>query len=629
MPLISVNNLKKEYSLRVLFENVFFDLEENEKVGLIGKNGTGKTTLFKLITGELEAEEGNIAKSKLLNISVVEQHLNCDEKNTVFDEALTVFEHLMNLEWELEEINEKIHNSKGNIDSLIEKQHTLYEKFHNEDGLVYKNRTRSTLLGLGFLENELYQRVGTLSGGQKSKLMLCKMLLSSANLLLLDEPTNHLDIPSVEWLEGFLKSYNGAMIVISHDRYFLDQITNKTLEIENSKIISYKGNYSAHLVKKEQDKLTLERNYQNTKKEIERIEGIIEQQHRWNRERNIKTAESKQKIVDKLNKTLEKPPEKEENIKFKFSSKQNSGNEALKVSELSMSFSNKVLFSGANLFIKKRERVFLLGENGSGKTTLFKIFLDEQKATYGNFKFGVNIETGYYSQTGENLNLNKSVLDEVWDSYSKLSETDIRNSLATFLFKDDDVFKQISTLSGGERAKISLLKLMLSKANFLILDEPTNHLDIVSREVLEDALMGYDGTLFIISHDRYFINKMANKIYYLNNKKIKEYAGNYDYFLEKKEKPIQELKMIAPKNEDYLQKKEIEAQRKKLTSKITKNEQLIEKTEQEIKELEVFLNSDEIASNYIKTIETTEQIEKKKRELHELLEEWGSLLIDN
>lgn len=631
MGLITINSLKKAFGEQLLFDNLTLDIGENDRIGLVGGNGTGKTTIFKLLTGELNPDNGEIIKNRFAKLGVMEQHVLNDLDRTLYDEVLSVFAFLNQMENELEEIHDTIEHKKGDMNALVLKQHILHEQYEKEGGLTYKSRVRATLLGLGFSESEFLQPVKTLSGGQKSKLSLGKMLLCNANVLLLDEPTNHLDIPSVEWLEDFLKAYVGAYIVISHDRYFLDKVTAKTIEIENSKITIYNGNYSYYLTKKAEDKIILAHQYQVTQREIGRIEGIIEQQRRWNREKNIKTAESKQKVVDKLKETLVKPENEVEKLNFTFKSKPGGGNDVLIAKDLQMSFGEKLLFQNLNMHIKKGERVFLLGANGSGKTTLFKIILDKLGSISGKINLGTNIETGYYDQTQESLDYTKTLLDEVWDSYPKMPQTTIRNALAAFLFKEDDVFKSISTLSGGERARIALLKLMLSNVNFLLLDEPTNHLDINSRETLENAFASYDGTLFIISHDRFFINKMADKIYYLTKDGLEEYTGNYDYFVEKRKNSVvsKPEKPEQPKNEDYKQKKVQEAAKRRLLTQITKNEEAIETAEKELSDLKAKQLLEEYTTDYVKAIEIAEKIEEQKHILEKLYEVWAELQEQN
>ena len=626
MTLVGVNNLKKSFGENVLFDKAGFDVGDHDKIGLVGVNGTGKTTLFKLLIGNMTQDGGEIVKSKLCKFGYMEQQV-LDLSVSIYDEMLSVYADLMEMEVRIEETHSNIEQKKGNLDELINNQHLLTEQYENLGGLTYKSRVRAALLGLGFGEKEFDKPVKILSGGQKSKLQLAKMLLCSANILLLDEPTNHLDIESVEWLEDFLRGYSGAFIVISHDRYFLDKVTTKIFELENQKLTLYSGNYSKYLIKKEEDKIILQSQYENTTREIKRIEGIIEQQRQWNREKNIKTAESKQKIIDRLSQDLEKPESEPEAINFKFMTKSGGGNDVLIAKDLSLSFGDKLLFKNSSLHIKKGERVFLLGPNGCGKTSLFKILLGIYQANFGSYKLGANIEVGYYDQTQANLDYEKTIIDEVWDIYPKMAQTEIRNALAVFLFKTDDVFKRISDLSGGEKARVALLKLMLSGANFLLLDEPTNHLDITSREALEQAFTNYDGTLFIVSHDRYFINKIADRIISLSQNGTKEYLGNYDYYIEKyvKQEELHEEKTVAPRENEYKQKKGKESAKRRLASQLGKAEQAIADGEQELSRLTQLQITQEYATDYTKALTIAQQIDELKNRLDSLFITWSEL----
>ncbi len=627
MALISVSGLEKYFADELLFSNVSFMIEENEKIGLVGANGAGKTTLFKILLDEYGYDGGDIVKNKNLKMGYVKQHMDLESDKTVMEELLEVYSDVTETEKELSKIADDIENGRGNIGDLIKRQNELNEYFEKRGGYMYKNIAASSLIGLGFSQNDFDTPFDKLSGGQKTRVVLCKILLSKANLLLLDEPTNHLDINAVTWLEGFLKDYKGAVIVISHDRYFLDKVTNKTFEIENEKLSVYNGNYSRYLDLKKERRKAEERKYINTKKEIDRIERIIEQQKRWNREKNIKTAESKQKVVDRLFEDLVKPESDAEEIHFEFETEQMSGNDCLLCENIGMAFGIKKIFENVNIDIKRGERVFLLGENGCGKTTLFKIITQQLKPLSGFVKLGTNVSIGYYDQQQENLDERKTVFDEIYDSYPDLGVTKIRNALAAFLFKGDDVFKQISTLSGGEKAKVSLLKLMLSKANLLLLDEPTNHLDIRSREALETAVLNYGGTVFAISHDRYFINKLSNRILYMQKEGLKQYNGNYDYFTEKF-KDSDEKAEVKTKNDsrsEYKKQKEKESLLRKKKNRMQKIEAEIEKTEDEVLKLQTLLETEEYATDYIKAQQTAEQIEKLNSAALEMYEEYDNL----
>ena len=577
MSVLTAQNLTFGFLDGVLFKGAAFKIEETDRVGLIGANGCGKTSLFRLITGEYLPSEGGIVRGKDVRVGYMEQYLDCDDNHTLYDETLTVFNDVMAIENELELINDKLLHS-DDIE-LINKQLRLNEELERRDGLIYKAKTRSALLGLGFSEKDLDLRVAALSGGQRSKLSLCKLLLSDANLLLLDEPTNNLDTDSVIWLEEFLLKYKGAFIVVSHDRYFLDKVTTSTMEISHNKLIHTVGNYSVFQKLKAERELTIEREYEKTITEIKRIEGIIEQQKRFNQERNYITIASKEKQIERLKESLVVPDKVLKNVNFSFKTDVRTGDEVLNVTNLKKSFSDKNLFENFNLNIFREDRVFLLGPNGCGKSTFLKILNKEIQADEGLYKLGSNVKIGYFDQNIDKLNSEKTVLDEVWDIYPFMNETDIRSALAMFLFRGEDVFKKVSSLSGGERAKISLLKIMLSKPNFLILDEPTNHLDIISREVLENALEGFNGTLLVVSHDRYFINKLATKIVYLTHDGAVDIKGNYDsYLLFKDNVKSQEERseVKRPVVNEYKLKKEQASNARKRKTQILKLEKEIE-----------------------------------------------------
>lgn len=625
MILVSANNLKKTFSGEDLFSGISFSVDSADKIGFVGINGAGKSTLFKLITGEYTPDDGEIFISKNTKIGYLTQHACSESKKTVFDEVLEVFKEQMSIEEELESIRKEIDKGIGDLDELIKRQHTLSERFSELDGFFYKNKVKSALMGLGFSEDDMKLNVTNLSGGQKTRVALCKILLSGADLLLLDEPTNHLDIKSVEWLEDFLISFKGAVIVISHDRYFLDKVTNRTFSMESGSLYSHNGNYSFFMKQREIEKLTEQRNYDNTVKEIERLEGIVEQQRRWNREKNIKTAESKLKVIEKLEEGLKKPEETLDSMTFKFRARAGGGDDALAVRDVSKAFGAKTLFSGVDIDIKRGERVFLLGPNGCGKTTLIKIIMGELMQDSGEVKIGANTFLGYYDQIQSNLSLDKTVIDELWDEYPRMVQTDIRNALAVFLFRGEDVFKEIKTLSGGERARVELAKLILKDVNFLVMDEPTNHLDIQSKEALEDALLGYDGTMLMVSHDRYFINKMADRILYLDESGMRNFVGDYDYFLEKFKdvKPLEKKKTAAVN--DYKLQKQLESEKRKLKTRISRLEEEIAEIENEIESENERLNEPEVAADYKKAFEITENIAKLNSRLEEAYALWEEL----
>ena len=636
MAILTVNNIKKMFGTDVIIQDITFEVQKGDRIGLVGINGSGKTTLFKVLNGEYTADEGTFTPARETSIGYMEQHVCRDMEKPAFDEVMTVFAPLLKMEAEIEVLTTKISEMPENLNELIEKQAELNDRFIADGGLTCRNRAKSTLIGLGFAPEQIYAPIGVLSGGQKAKIQLAKMLLGESNLLLLDEPTNHLDIPSVEWLEDFLKNYNGSYIVISHDRYFLDAVTNRTFEIENTHLTEYKGNYTKYLQLKEENRLAMQRVYDNTQREIKRIEGIIEQQKRFNQERNYVTIASKQKSIDRLQATLEKPEDDPDTIKFQFKASQRGGNDVLEAEELALSFGDHRLFKNVNLDIKRGEKVFLIGPNGCGKTSLLKVLLHIYKQTFGDFRFGANIDIGYYDQAQGNLDESKTVIDEIWDLHPYMTQTQVRSALAVFLFfKGEDVYKPVKGLSGGERARVLLLKLMLSKANLLILDEPTNHLDIGSCEALENALLGYDGTLFVVSHDRYLINKLADKIYYLTPSGTTLYLGNYDAYLEARQKQEAVKAAAEAENENavpkantvYKQKKERASEIRKRRAALSKCEREIEAAEAEIDTLNERLSNPETASDYEKMMEITNKITEQKALADSLVNDWTELTL--
>ncbi len=625
MSLLTAQNLTFGFLDGVLFKGAAFKVEDNDRIGLIGANGTGKTSLFKLITGEHSPNEGGIVRGKDVRIGYMEQYLDCDENQTLYGEALTVFNDVIEMELQLAEINKQLLESSDI--SLIEKQLRLTDEIERRDGLVYEAKTKASLLGLGFKEEDLTARVSTLSGGQRSKLSLCKLLLSNANLLLLDEPTNNLDVDAINWLEDFLMKYRGAFMVVSHDRYFLDKVTSSTMEIAHGKIILTKGNYTVFQKLKAERELTIEREYEKTMAEIKRIEGIIEQQKRFNQERNYITIASKQKQIDRLKETLVVPDKALKSVNFSFKTDLRAGDEVLIVDELSKSFPGKPLFRNFDLKIFRDDRVFLLGPNGCGKSTFLKIINREQMPDGGAFRFGSNVKIGYFDQNIDKLDSGKTVLDEVWDMYRFMTETEIRNALAMFLFRGEDVYKKVSLLSGGERAKISLLKIMLAKPNFLILDEPTNHLDITSREVLENALCDFDGTLLVVSHDRYFINKLSSRIIHLTHDGAVSIDGNYDNYLAFREnQQATEVKATEkPVVNDYKLRKEQASLERKRKTRINKLEAEISELEEKIQALQDSLSTPEITADYEKLLLVTAELDENKNCLDTLYTEWEEL----
>jgi ATP-binding cassette subfamily F protein 3 len=632
LPALSVRNLTMTFIERNLFTDVSFDVEERDKVGFIGANGVGKTTLFKILNGEISPVSGTVTFSKNVRPGYMEQHACNNPRADVYHELLSVFDYLSDMETEISALAHQIDNKSGNLDELVERQTMLIEQFERAGGLTYKSRTRSALLGLGFSENDFTMPVGNLSGGQRSKLCLAKLLLSQSNMLLLDEPTNHLDIDAIAWLEGFLRDFKGAMIIISHDRYFLDNVTNKTIELEHNRAMVYTGSYSEFVKKKESVNESLKNKYEHDLKEIKRIEGIVEQQKRWGQAHNFITAASKQKEADRIKDQLVAPESELETMRMHFEPRCESGNDVLICKNLAKSFDDKQLFKNVDIHIRKGERVFIIGGNGCGKTTLFRILTGKTPMNSGEYDYGANVEIGYFDQMQQNLDLSKTALDEVWDTFPNMTQTEVRSALASFLFKGDEVFKPLSKMSGGERARVSLLKLMLKGSNFLLLDEPTNHLDASSREELEKTLLDYSGTMLIVSHDRYFINKIADRILLLTNNGVKEYLGNYDYYLERTTAEKSDAvptenkkdKKEKPQNDYFLQKQKQSEERKRQT-KLKKAEAEIERLDEEIAKTQELLSSEEVAADYEKLMELSKRLEDLQKQQEEQYEIWEEL----
>ncbi len=629
MALLSVNSLDMGFGEDDLFLNMSFEIQPGDRIGLIGVNGSGKTTLFKLLVGDYKPNKGTISLGKGTTIGYMEQHVCRNLDRSAYNEVVSVFSHLSDIEMELDTLNAQISAGIGDTNKLVERQAMLHDEFTRDGGLTYRSRARSALLGLGFDDSRMSLPVGSLSGGQRAKLQLAKLLLCGAKLLLLDEPTNHLDVQAVEWLEEYLLNSNSSYIVISHDRYFLDRVTNKTFDLEHKRLTMYKGNYSTYLPQKQERELTKQREYDNTMREIHRLEGIIEQQKRWNREKNIKTAESKQKVIDRLQKNLEKPENAPGEINFTLSANERSGDDVLLVENLAVGFDGNTIFENVNMDIKRGERVFLIGPNGCGKTSLLKTLMKLYEAQSGRITLGEGVKIGYYDQIQQNIDSNKTIFDEISDKYPAMTNTEIRNTLARFMFKGEDVFKYVSDLSGGERARVLLTELMLSGANFLLLDEPTNHLDISSCEALQTALMNYEGTLLAVSHDRYLINSLADRIYYLTDRGVEEFRGSYDEFMEKthKDEVIQKPKQKQESENklDYKNKKERDAQRRKAKADLNRLEAKITEIEESISELEEQLQAPETASDYELATKLSEELQAKNDELEQYMDKWAKL----
>ena len=618
--LLEATNLTKSFGERTLFSGASFKIEAGEKVGIIGANGSGKTTLFNIISGNEEPSGGGIVKAKGVTVGFLSQFACSGSTRTCYDEALQVFSHLIRLEAELEDMHTLL--EKNPTPDLIEKEQLKREAFQTAGGLTYKSRTRAALIGIGFSEEELDFKVSALSGGQRSKIELCKLLLSAPDIMLLDEPTNHLDIEAIEWLDGFLVASKSAAVIISHDRYFLDRVVNKIFALEYGKITTYNGNYTKYLAVKEQREEVVKREYQNSMREVHRIEGIIKQQRQWNREKNIKTAESKQKQIDRILKEIQIPESEIPNITLSFKAEGHCSSTVLTLNGAEKRFDNKTLYSGVSLTLMRGERVLMLGANGCGKTTLIK----EIKNGLG--RLGIGVTVGYFDQHGNTLNPNKTIFQQLSDTFPQKSNTEIRSALALFLFRGEDVFKEISTLSGGEKARVALCELMLKKDNFLLLDEPTNHLDLASREVLESALDDYDGTILAVSHDRYFINRLADRILYFKNQTLLEHRGNYDDYISSlalEDKTQNDKKTAGAGGTAYKQAKEEAARQRKLKTQLQKTEAEIEELEARQNSLEEQLAFPEIISNYQKLGEINSQLEEVKEELLKALELWEEL----
>ena len=633
MIVLSCNNLNKSFGIDSILENVSFTVNEVDKIGIVGVNGTGKTTLFKVISGIYGYDSGDIYTSKDCEIGYLEQHTNFHSNNTILEEVLEVFKDLIEMENYLRNLEVKIAEESANpnsnkLEKIMDEYSHKLEKFSDMNGYGYKSEAKGVLKGLGFSDDDMNKPIDVLSGGEKTRVLLGKLLLRKPTLLLLDEPTNHLDAEAIEWLEVFLKQYKGTVILISHDRYFLDQVVNRVFEIHNKRLKSYNGNYSdfvkASIVEKEIE----QKKYEDQQKEIKKQEESIERLKAYGREKHVKRARSKEKMLAKVD-VLDKPDGERKRARIEFNPSVTSGNDVLQLRDISMGYGEKILFKDINLDIYRGEKVALIGANGIGKSTLFKIIMNELTPFSGDVKFGTNVNVSYFHQEQKTLNLENTIIDEIWNDNTHLTQTTLRSMLGAFLFEGEDVFKKISTLSGGERARVAILKLILSKANFLLLDEPTNHLDIDSKEVLEEALCGYTGTVFTISHDRYFLNTVVDKILVLDETGITEYLGNYDYYLEKK-KQVQEMSNnveVVEKTKTQLKdekRKEREQREIEKKNRIKRQniEKEIEETESEIEELDVLLCQEEVYSNPDKSREVSQKKSSLEDKLSTLYEEW-------
>ena len=637
MIILSCRHLTKSFGIDEILRDVTFNINEGDKVGLIGPNGEGKSTLFKILTKQLDYDSGELFLDKNKTLGYLSQNLSLDSENTIYDEMLSVFSSLTELEDKIKTLEEKLNEpydaSNEEYHNKLIKDYTLsQELYENRSGYTFRGEISRVLKGLGFLEEDFNNQIINLSGGQKTRLALCKLLLRKPDLLLLDEPTNHLDLEAIEWLEEYLNGYKGTVFVISHDRFFLDSVTNTTFELIGGKIHCYNASYTKFLELRKKDIEARLKAYNLQQAEIKRQEEIIEKFRSFNREKSVRAAESRQKALDKMDR-LEAPEVIKEASKISFETLVKSGNDVLHIENLKKSY-DSLLFENVNLDLKRGEKVALIGENGRGKTTLFKIIMGMLKQDSGSVSLGKNVFTGYYDQEQSNLNLHKTIIDEVWDDFPNLTTTEVRNYLASFLFTGDDVFKEISLLSGGEKCKINLLKLMLSKANLLLLDEPTNHLDIMSREALEDAILSYDGTLIVISHDRYFLNKVINKIVELQENGLKTYLGNYNYYMHKKANPnryedidedINQGKTKTQIKEERKKKKSAEKSARALRAQLREVEKLIPQKEEELEKLQGMLCTEEVYSNPEESVRVNKEINSVQEEIDSLYATWEEL----
>lgn len=637
MIVLSCNNLNKSFGIDSILENVNFTVNEYDKIGIIGVNGTGKTTLFKIISGIYGYDSGDIYTSKDCEIGYLEQNTNFHSENTIFEEVLEVFKDVIEMEKYLRNLEHKISEESSNADSttlekLMNEYSNKLEAFSDMNGYGYKSEAKGVLKGLGFSDEDMDKPISILSGGEKTRVLLGKLLLKKPTLLLLDEPTNHLDSEAIEWLEVFLKQYKGTVILISHDRYFLDQVVNRIFEIHNKKLKTYNGNYSDFIEASAIEKELELKKFEDQQKDIKKQEESIERLKAFGREKHLKRARSKEKALAKVD-VLDKPEAYRKKARIEFNPSVTSGNDVLQLRNVSMGYGERILFKDLNLDIYRGEKVALIGANGIGKSTLFKIIMNEITPLSGEIKFGTNVNVSYFHQEQKTLNLDNTIIDEIWEDNKQLTQTSLRTMLGAFLFEGEDVFKKISTLSGGERARVAILKLILSNANLLLLDEPTNHLDIDSKEVLEEALSGYTGTIFTISHDRYFLNTVVDKVLVLDENGITEYLGNYDYYIEKK-KQIQEMNTIEVieektktqlKEEKRKEREQREAEKKNRVKR-QNIEKEIEETEAKIEEMDVLLCQEEVYSNPEKSKDVSQQKANLEEKLSVLYEEWESLM---
>ena len=634
--ILSCQNISKAFIENKVLENISFHIEDYEKAAIVGINGAGKTTLLRIIVGEMQPDGGLVTLSKGKTLGYLAQNSAVDTSISVYEELLSVKKELIDLEMRMRKCEEDMKSAgPDQLEELMKQYAVLTHAFETGDGYVYKSEITGVLKGLGFAEEDFGKAVSTLSGGQKTRVALGKLLLQKPDLIILDEPTNHLDMNSISWLETYLVNYKGAVLIVSHDRFFLDRIATKIIEIDQSKATVFAGNYSEYAIKKEQLRAAAWNAYVNQQREIKHQEEVIEKLRSFNREKSIRRAESREKMLDKIE-VIEKPTEARTDMKLALTPHKQSGNDVLSVEGLRKSFGSRLLFDNVNFEIKRGEHVAIIGDNGTGKTTLLKILNGLLPADSGIFRLGTNVEIGYYDQEHHVLHNEKTLFEEISDEYPTLTNTEIRNVLAAFLFTGDDVFKRIQDLSGGERGRVSLAKLMLSNANFLILDEPTNHLDIMSKEILEDAIHNYQGTVLYVSHDRYFINKTAHRILDLTTHNFINYIGNYDYYLEKHDTVMAALSPASPAvaddaapeseiKQDWKAKKEEQARLRKKENDLKKCEDKITSLETQLEELDSLMSDPSIGTQVLKLQELAAQQDSIKAQLEKLYEEWETL----
>lgn len=636
--ILACHGISKAFEEKIIVDNGSFHIEDHEKAALVGPNGAGKSTILKMIVGELPTGSGNVILTRGKTLGYLAQHQNMDSSNSIYDEVKSAKAHLIAMEEQLRKIELELKDLSGSeLASRMETYNRLTAAFERENGYAYESEITGVLKGLGFQEDEFSRPVSTLSGGQKTRVSLGKLLLTKPDILLLDEPTNHLDLNSITWLETYLLNYTGAVLIVSHDRYFLNRIVTKVIEVEAGQVMTYLGNYSDFSYKKKQLREARLKEYLNQQQEIKHQEAVIEKLRSFNREKSIKRAESREKMLNKIER-IEKPQEINTDIHLTLTPSVVSGNDVLSIEHLSKAFPPQQLFSDVSFEIKRGEHVAIIGDNGTGKTTLLKILNGLVEADQGSFTLGTNVHIGYYDQEHHVLHMEKTIFDEISDDYPSLTNTGIRNMLAAFLFTGDDVFKLIGDLSGGERGRVSLAKLMLSEANFLVLDEPTNHLDIASKEILEHALNDYTGTLLYVSHDRYFINQTATRILDLVNQKFVNYIGNYDYYLEKKEELTaaytsnvtvsdSSSSASAPSENklSWQEQKEAQAKERKRQNELRKTEERITALEERDSEIDQLMMKEEIFTNSVKCQELAQEKATIAEELYELYEKWEEL----